>query len=97
MPIQWHWDPHVCAHTDLIHRAHTRTHTTPMHKVKFEGASPVGDKETKNFGSGGEEASMESGPLFPHLYGGIDLAAVAGPPLPMQRDAAGRFMGIDGS
>ncbi|CAG9466349.1 unnamed protein product [Pedinophyceae sp. YPF-701] len=53
-------------------------------KVVFEAAAPVGDKPAKE----GEQ-------LFPHLYGGIDVAAVFDT-MRMVRDPAGRFLSIEG-
>lgn len=58
-------------------------------QVKYEGAAPVGETAAKDFKSG------ESEELFPHLYGGINLDAIASI-LPVVRDEAGHFTSIKG-
>ena len=56
--------------------------------VVFEGTAPVGDKAADFDGSDGE--------LFPHIMGGIAPDAVIDV-LPVNRDAEGRFLTIDGT
>lgn len=57
-------------------------------QVKFEPAAPVGTRPSHGLTS---EESNE--PLFPHLYGSIDFAALVDE-LPVERDANGTFLTI---
>lgn len=56
-------------------------------EVKYEPAAPVGDKESFEKPPGEEE------PLFPHLYGPIEVASVTAK-LAVARDADGKFLSI---
>jgi uncharacterized protein (DUF952 family) len=58
-------------------------------EVRFEPAAPVGQKEPAAFGTRDEQ------PLFPHLYGTIDVDAVVAE-LNVVRDGSGTFTAIDG-
>ncbi|PNH02500.1 Pyruvate, phosphate dikinase, chloroplastic [Tetrabaena socialis] len=64
--------------------------TRPTLKVVFEPAAPVGSKASDGLLEGGEAA-----PLFPHLYGTIDYAAVQSE-LEIERGADGAFLSIPG-
>ena len=57
-------------------------------QVKWEPAAPVGET-----GSGGLLDGTQ--PLFPHLYGPLDLGAVV-QELPMRRGTDGSFLGMEG-
>ena len=57
-------------------------------QVKFEAAAPVGNKQS--FGE------AEKQPLFPHLYGTIDMASVQRTVAMLRDDASGSFLGIAG-
>lgn len=54
-----------------------------------------GGQQQQQEQQGSGAAQQGSGPLFPHLYGSIDFAAVVRE-LPMQRAADGTFLGIEG-
>lgn len=70
-------------------------------EVKYEPAAPVGDTSSGGLLGGaaqpqqGQPAAEPQEPLFPHLYGALDLAAVVRR-VPMQRAADGTFTGIAG-
>ena len=83
-----------------------RTCTPPQ--VKYEPAAPVGDKSSGGLlkkpappAEQQQEVQQEGAaggaeePLFPHLYGTIDLGSVVGE-LPMQRGEGGTFLSIQG-
>jgi uncharacterized protein (DUF952 family) len=58
-------------------------------QVKFEPAAPVGDRPSHGL------VPAEAAPLFPHLYGAIDFAAVS-KELPVERAADGTFLSVAG-
>lgn len=72
---------------------------TVVPQVKLEPAAPVGSKTSEGLLGGAQstegQPSERREPLFPHLYGTIDFAAVERE-VPMQRDAGGAFLGIPG-
>jgi uncharacterized protein (DUF952 family) len=61
------------------------------YEVKYEPAASVGAKETTKFGSDGVD---DDEPLFPHLYGPIELEA-AERELPIERGSDGTFLKIE--
>eukprot|EP00887_Chlorella_sp_A99_P007835 scaffold20.g7835.t1 len=60
-------------------------------EVKFEPAAPVGEKQS----TGLLKEQQTDEPLFPHLYGALDLGSVVRE-LPMLRSSDGSFLGIQG-
>lgn len=58
-------------------------------QVKYEPAAAVGNKAAAEVKPG------EDVPVFPHLYGGIDLAAVS-EERTVQRAPSGAFISIEG-
>lgn len=66
-------------------------------EVKYEPAAPVGNTSSGGLLGGAQQLAEEQpqAPLFPHLYGALDLAAVVRR-VPMQRAADGSFTGIAG-
>lgn len=67
-------------------------------EVKYEPAAPVGNISSTGVLGGAqrrEAAEAPPEPLFPHLYGSIDFAAVR-QELPMQRGPTGSFLSIEG-
>ena len=57
--------------------------------MKWEPAAPVGDKESTGL------LKEQEQPLFPHLYGRLDLDSVV-EELPMKRSSDGTFLSIEG-
>lgn len=68
-------------------------------EVKYEPAAPVGNTSSGGLLGGGaqqeQQAEQPQEPLFPHLYGALDLTAVVRR-VPMQRAEDGSFTGIAG-
>ncbi|KAL4853321.1 hypothetical protein ACK3TF_005668 [Chlorella vulgaris] len=67
-------------------------------EVKYEPAAPVGNISSTGVLGGAERQEATEAPpepLFPHLYGSIDFAAVR-QELPMQRGPTGSFLSIQG-
>lgn len=63
--------------------------------VKFEPAAPVGNKASSGLLAGQSTEQLQDVPLFPHLYGPLELEAVMAE-LRMRRGADGIFLSIEG-
>ncbi|CAM9889344.1 unnamed protein product [Pylaiella littoralis] len=68
-------------------------------EVKFEAAAPVGDKPAHSKAEAedrpaGPDGKQPRQPLFPHIYGPIDSAAVVAE-LAVKRTDAGAFLSIE--
>ena len=61
------------------------------HAVKFEPAAPVGATAAHTVG---ERAGEVGEPLFPHLYGPLNVSAVTGEAKVERDEASGAFLRI---